>query len=285
MSRRATSDYNLAVTHPAIVKEWHKTKNKNLTPKDVTPGSNRKVWWKCASNHEWEAIVKSKSKGRGCPECAGKKAGKDNNLSVKYPNLAKEWHKTKNKNLTPKDVTSGSGKIIWWQCKKGHEWEAVIASRSRGGGCPECAGRKVGKDNNLSVKYPTLAKEWHKTKNKDLTPKDVTPGSGKIIWWQCKKGHEWESTTDSRTKGRGCPECAGKKAGKDNNLSVKYPTLAKEWHKTKNKDLTPKDVTPGSGKKVWWMCKNNHEWEATIVGRSGGNGCSRCYNEKRKIIR
>ena len=31
-----------------------------------------------------------------------------------------------------------------------------------------------------------------------------------------------------------------------------YPHLVKEWHPTKNGDLTPKDVTYGSNKKVWW---------------------------------
>ena len=68
----------------------------------------------------------------------------------------------------------------------------------------------------------------------------------------------------------------------DYNLAVTYPVIAREWHKTKNKNLTPKDVTPGSQKRVWWQCKGGHEWEATVAGRSGGNGCHRCYNENRK---
>ena len=41
-------------------------------------------------------------------------------------------------------------------------------------------------------------------------------------------------------------------------------TLAKEWHPTKNSSLTPKDVTAGSNKKVWWQCSRGHEWEAGI---------------------
>ena len=74
---------------------------------------------------------------------------------------------------------------VWWQCNNGHEWEATIANRSsRKSGCPECAGKKVGKDNNLFVKFPKVAKEWHPSKNKPLTPKDVTPGSKKKVWWK-----------------------------------------------------------------------------------------------------
>ena len=46
------------------------------------------------------------------------------------PQLVAEWHPTKNRDLTPKDVTAGSNKKVWWQCEKGHEWEAVIASRT-----------------------------------------------------------------------------------------------------------------------------------------------------------
>jgi hypothetical protein len=112
------------------------------------------------------------------------------NLAVIHPKVAKEWHKTKNNSLTPKDVTPGSGKKVWLQCKKSHVWKASIKHRSRGSGCPECAGQKVGEDNNLFVKFKKKAKEWHPTKNKPLTSKDVTPGSQKKVWWQCDKGHE-----------------------------------------------------------------------------------------------
>ncbi|MCI6567534.1 MAG: zinc-ribbon domain-containing protein [Dysosmobacter sp.] len=30
---------------------------------------------------------------------------------------------------------------VWWQCERGHEWQAVIFSRVQGAGCPVCAGR------------------------------------------------------------------------------------------------------------------------------------------------
>ena len=48
------------------------------------------------------------------------------------------------------------------------------------------------------------------------------------------------------------------------NLKKINPKLAKEWHPTKNGNLTPKDVTPSSGQKVWWICDNRghkgHWW-------------------------
>ena len=138
---RTTEKYNLSVTKPLLTKEWHPTKNGTLTPRDVTPMSNKKVWWLCKSGHQWEALIRNRSKGRGCPYCSGKRASKDNCLQTMNPNLAKQWHPIKNGNLTVKDVTPGSGKKAWWACKHGHEWTAVISSRNTGISCPYCSRR------------------------------------------------------------------------------------------------------------------------------------------------
>ncbi|MBQ04335.1 hypothetical protein CL673_06465 [Candidatus Bathyarchaeota archaeon] len=35
-------------------------------------------------------------------------------------------------------MTLGNGRKIWWRCSRGHEWEAAVASRIRGTGCPDC---------------------------------------------------------------------------------------------------------------------------------------------------
>ena len=127
--------------------------------------------------------------------------------------LVSEWHPTKNGDLKPENFTQWSNKKVWWQCSKGedHEWQANISNRSKGKGCPFCAGRKVSKVNNLLVLKPKLASEWHPTKNKDLKPEDFTLGSGIKIWWQCSNGHEWQAAVYNRNSGHGCPYCAGKK--------------------------------------------------------------------------
>ena len=73
--RHATNDYNLSTEHPDLAKEWHPTKNGDLKSTDVTPGSDEKVWWLCkkVEGHEWEAAIKSRSRGSGCPECYNRK--------------------------------------------------------------------------------------------------------------------------------------------------------------------------------------------------------------------
>ncbi|TFH13473.1 hypothetical protein E4H04_11890, partial [Candidatus Bathyarchaeota archaeon] len=57
----------------------------------------------------------------------------------------------------------------------------------------------------------------------------------------------------------------------------KDPELAKQWHPTKNEKMTSYDVTPNSGKKVWWICNQGHEWKATVNNRRNGRGCPGCY--------
>lgn len=63
---------------------------------------------------------------------------------------------------------------------------------------------------NLKKLFPQIAREWHATKNAGLTPEQVTPRSGKKVWWQCEQGHEWRTTVEKRAKGAACPLCTRK---------------------------------------------------------------------------
>jgi len=272
---------NLAVKNPKLAKQWHPTKNGELTPNDVTISSGKKVWWQCKKGHEWQAIIASRANGNGCPFCSGRYASADNCLQTLNPKLAKQWHLTKNANLTPNEVTTGSSKKVWWQCKKGHEWQAGISSRTNGNGCPYCSGRYASADNCLQTLNPELAKQWHTTKNGELTPNDVTISSGKKVWWKCKKGHEWQASIAHRSNGKNCPFCSGKRVCVDNSLHTFDQELSKQWHPTKNGDLTSNDVTAGSSKKVWWQCKKGHEWQGRISHRANGIGCPVCSQGKR----
>jgi hypothetical protein len=273
----------LAQTNRTIARQWHPTKNAPLTPSDVTYGSHKKVWWVCDKGHEWQAPVYNRSDGHGCPCCTGRKAAKDTCLQTVNSRLAREWHPTRNAPLTPKDVSYGSSsRKMWWICKEGHEWEADVSARARGNGCPYCSGHKLCEDNCLQAVNPKLAREWHPTRNAPLTPKDVMPGTTRKAWWLCRKGHEWEAVINSRNgSGAGCPYCAGHKANRDNCLQTVNSELAGEWHPTKNAPLTPNDVTDGSNKKVWWLCRKGHEWQAHINIRNRiGSGCPYCARKK-----
>ena len=113
----------------------------------------------------------------------------ENDLATVNPVLAKEWHPTKNGNLNPEDITSGSSKEVWWLCPKGHSYSMVVNQRTkRGYDCPYCSGHRVLKGiNDLATTNPDLAKEWNYDKNIDLTPYDVTAGSRKKYGGGVKK--------------------------------------------------------------------------------------------------
>ena len=147
---------DLASLYPALAGEWDAAKNGALTPEEVTPASNRKVWWRCPLGHSYRSIVASRTmRGDDCPYCAGRRvlAG-FNDLATKAPDVAAQWHPTLNGSLTPEMVTAGSNRKVWWQCPLGHVWKAVIYSRAgtQRCGCPVCAGN--GKRKN--VRYDSL---------------------------------------------------------------------------------------------------------------------------------
>lgn len=411
---------SLAEKNPELAKEWHPTLNGDLTPEDVTCGSGRKIWWVCKKGHEWDSKIADRSKGSGCPHCCNRRILVGyNDLATTHPEIAKHWHPTFNGDLTPIDVGIGSARRVWWQCNKHseHHWETTVNNIQRARGCPICTHIKVLPGyNDLATINPELAKEWHPTLNGALTPFDVTCRSSKKVWWECRKGHEWEAPTSSRNKGRGCMKCNSERQTsfpeqaiyhylkkllpvevesrasvcgvevdvyipswslgieydglyfhssaksderetkknkilsfnsvqlirikeapertedsdaiiycvpdkrynylnqvitslmerlskseripilldidierdrieiieqyiereKIHSIAVKNPTLAAEWHPVKNGKITPEKVSFGSEKKVWWQCKEKHEWQASVVNRNLGSGCPYC---------
>ncbi len=277
--RKVCKDNCLLFLKPSLAAEWHPTKNKPLKPSEVTVNSNKNVWWLCERKHEWLEKISERSKGNNCPYCSGRRVCKDNSLEFLNPKLAQEWHPFKNGLLEPSDVTTKSGKTVWWKCEKGHVWKAKVYNRSYGTTCPYCSNKKVCDDNSLENINPELAEEWHPSKNELLKPSDVVPHSNKKVWWKCRESHEWQTTISSRNQGAKCPFCSGLYPTESNNLSVINPKLAQEWHPNKNGLLKPTDVSPKAKKKVWWICKRGHEWEAAIYSRAIGNGCPICNSQ------
>lgn len=78
----------------------------------------------------------------------------------------------------------------------------------KGKGCGICEGKQVGLYHSLAIQRPDIAKEWHPTKNGNINPKDVRYGSAKKAWWLCPNGHEYFSSINGRTTGKGCKKCS-----------------------------------------------------------------------------
>ncbi len=257
-NRKVSKDNNLAAVNTDLASEWHPFKNGVRKPEQFLPNSGVKIWWQCTKNHQWQATSQSRNNGCGCPFCSGRIADKDNNLKVINPKLAKEWHPIKNGKLKHEDFRPNSNKKVWWKCAKSHEWQAEILNRNKGNKCPYCSGKLATPDRNFVKSNPELRKEWHPTMNGKIEPEEFTPHSNKKAWWVCKKGHEWSTSFADRTRGFGCPFCAGRKVGKDNCLHTKRPDIVSEWYPNKNGKLTPLDVTAHSNKKIWWRCSKGH---------------------------
>lgn len=136
-------------------------------------------------------------------------------------------------------------------------------------------------ENSLAELYPDIAAEWDFIANAPLTPKDITCGSTKRVSWVCKFGHKWTTSIYKRTGGSACPYCCGRLAVPgETDLATLYPNLAAEWHPSLNGDLRPTMITAGSKKKVYWLCNNNHVWQAVISERVRGSGCPYCHNKR-----
>ena len=75
--RVASENHNFLLSNPELCREWDYAKNET-TPDKVTPNSSKLVWWKCSKcQTEWQATIKNRNKGTGCPYCSGRKKTKD----------------------------------------------------------------------------------------------------------------------------------------------------------------------------------------------------------------
>jgi hypothetical protein len=300
--------------YPDISKQWNYEKNGELKPEMFKPFSSKKVWWICEKTcekgckHEWESKIANRcSNNSGCPYCSPNPTKLCIHASIvtTHPEIAKQWNKEKNGELSPEMFSYGSNKKVWWICEKTcekgckHEWESKISDRIYNkSGCPYCCSshqKNLCIHTSILTTHPEIAKQWNKEKNGELIPEMFSYGSNVNVWWICEKTckkkckHEWETTIGSRCFGEtGCPYCNKKKICEHESIVYTHPEIAKQWNKEKNGELSPEMFSFGSIKKVWWICEKTcekgckHEWETTIGSRCSNknikSGCPYCSN-------
>ena len=411
---------SLATKNPGLLKEWDYDKN-TINPNEINANSSKIAWWKCPLGHSYEMKIFLRT-GKfkcACPFCcvpARRVLKGFNDLETKYPQLADEWHPTKNGNLKPESVLCGSAKRVWWLGKCGHEYEQRIVNRVNGANCPFCSHQKLLTGfNDLATTNPEILEEWDYNKN-NILPTQIGVGTHKKIWWKCSFGHSYQAYPSNRCGAThsNCPICDkenhtsfpeqaiffyikrafpdainsdkdtigmeldifipslkiaieydGLNWHKNNQYEMKkneecnnngitlirireeglqlydncicivrnnvkknqslslviskvlniidvnnnqnidvdrdtskiyglyisnrkshslktiYPEIAKEWHPTKNGDITAEMVAPMSNKKVWWLGKCGHEWQMSIQDRTNQKcGCPICAGKK-----
>ena len=152
--RPIAPERSLQATHPELAAELHPVRNGDLDATMVSAGARLKVWWICASGHEWKASLGARKKGTGCPVCARRRVPADRSLEAINPELAAELHPSRNGDLRAADLAAQASRKVWWLCPRGHEWKRRVVSRSTGSGCPVCARSVVPWERSLPARAP-----------------------------------------------------------------------------------------------------------------------------------
>ena len=175
-------------------------------PHAVSAGSRVEMPWRCARcATTWTAEIRARAHGyRPCPTCARAERPP---LAVTHPELAAQMVPP----FDPADYTHGSKAKVRWRGPAGHEWEATIANRVKGSGCPVCstgaaarARQRPEPGASLADLHPAVASEadgWD--------PGQYRVKSSARMPWVCATcGHRWSATIFARTQRTGCPACA-----------------------------------------------------------------------------
>jgi len=271
----------LATNFPELAKEWDYDKNNELTPYDVVPGAEKKVWWLCNKcKNSWSTFVYQRvgKSASGCPYCSHNKVYHEISLGYVFPNLIEWWNYEKNDKETPFDITAHSNKRVYWKCPKCNDeflravngfWKIKDENK-----CKKCLNY-----NKKLKKKEKIKKYWSYKNDVELTTDLIN--SKKEYIWNCDKNHEWkESIHGLINSNKKCPYC--KIANKRLSLS-KYKKLIKEWDYDKNK-ISPELFTAGSGVTVYWKCDKNHSWTEKIMKRALRNyGCPYCSGRRASL--
>ncbi len=220
-------------------------------------------------------------------------------LAAAHPELARQWHPTKNGDRRPKDFTTGSKARVWWLCLETcsscgsvHEWQAIISNRTKAGnptGCPFCYGLSICRCSSLAATQPELMAQWDHAGNEGLDPSQIGVSSRRKVSWVCTQHGTWLARVSFRVAGSACPKCSclNHVQTRRGLLWDEHPELVAQLHPTKNEHLDLDKVTSGSKRKAVWVCHDRknappgcthaHEWSATIVNRTNlGSGCPYC---------
>lgn len=276
--KKVLCGYNdLSTTHPHLVLEWDYKKNINVSPYQLSKGSEEKVWWICNRSHSWKASVYSRVAGSSCPMCskelqtsfpekiiyyyiskvfpdaiANYKTKYDTpfELDIYIPSLhlaieydGEQWHKDIQRDLAKNKMC---------------EQFQITLIRVREPKCPmlddnlsiniSMKNKKVGISNAIKDIFAQISILTQTTYELDI---DLSRDNIEIL-----------SLLDMSKK--------------ENNLVFSHPNIAKEWDYSKNGVLLPSNVSAGSDKKVWWICPLQHSYLASISSRIRGRGCPTC---------
>jgi len=266
-----------------LIEEWDNENNEDITLDKIAPYSNKYYSWRCKEGHEFKSTAARRSRGDFCPVCSKE-------FKISYPEKVLYYY-LRSIFLDAKENIRRS-ELSWL---KALELDIFIPSIS------------------LAIEYDGEA--WHKNIVKDNLKNDICKDNNvTLLRVREPKCPELNNNAVIFTLDKVDDELALKRimfqindyinnrygfsnnldinfsrdrkaiynmmvfSKKENSLSTKKPKLAKEFHPTANGKLTPDKLSIGSGRKVWWLGKCGHAWEANVSNRVNGTGCPYCSN-------
>ena len=215
-----------------------------------------KLLWQCTKGHQWAAIPRNIKRGQWCRICTGYAK-----LTIDEMREIAEKHGGK----CLSDSYINSKTKLFWQCAKGHQWEAIPSSIKRGQWCSKCAGI-----DKLTIE------EMHKiaeARNGKYLSDSYINSKTKLLW-ECKKKHQWEAAPVTIKAGKWCRVCAG-------NAKLTIGELQKIAEEHGGKCLSDSYINFKT--KLLWECAKGHQWEAIPSNIKRGQWCWECYQSKRGV--
>jgi hypothetical protein len=269
-------------------KYWHKEKNGDIRPGDITIRTGTKYWFICNNiecRHDFLTSPDKIARGNWCIYCGNNKIC-DNELckicfnkSFASHEKVQFWDIEKN-GITPNKVNKYNNNKFWFNCNKClHDFQSALTGITAGSWCPFCSPLPKQLCNNEHCKMcfensfasHDKAQYWNYELNISR-PRDVFKSNNKKYYFTCPDcKHVFDvSLCNLSVHNRWCPYCGVSKLCDDNKCKICFEKSFAAHNKStlwssKNIDITPRQVSICSGKKYWFTCIDCiHDFEMAI---------------------
>lgn len=281
--------YNdFATRYPVLMKEWDYEENdkKGIRPDEIVKGGKVKISWKCEKGHKWETRIADRIRSNNaynrCPICSSYQR-------VSYPekviyyyvkkmfpnakdNFKPDWLKPKEIDIFIPELNIGieyDGSYWHSDTKEDIDKERIIYTNN-------CTLIRVRERDCVELKHSKA--EIYELKNRYQSDGSHVLDAVRWIAKKFDKRVEIDFEKDLLEINK-----LIEREEKENALMCTDSDKIQEWNYEKNEKLgiTPYNITRGSSVRVWWKCKNGHDYTATISTKiNQDTGCPYCAKKK-----
>jgi G:T-mismatch repair DNA endonuclease (very short patch repair protein) len=278
-SRYFVPEQALSAVDPEMAQWW--SKDNDVPPCSVLPGSSRKALWMCPAglHSSFERTVASHVQIRTCPSCSGARPTALRSFASEHPDLVHDWSERNDR--AAHEYLPVSCQTVWWKCRAGihADYERRIVDQvEREGRCRYCTGHlgtNADPANSFAALHPSFAAEWSPANAID--PSQVSSRHHGSILWRCTdtRHPDYRAQIQSRLAGSQCPICAGRVVHSTTSLAALHPNLASEWSSANDDDVSR--IGERHTDAALWICAAGHgDYLRTVAQRLRGRCCPAC---------